>query len=94
VYLGDGSPDGRSCLLVAFAEAVMRLLAKLLGAEEVFRSGHGSSSCARVPSPPFTPACVVAGELITSVRLDRARLRSKWPKAWKRASACKLHRWW
>jgi hypothetical protein len=35
----------------------------------------------------------VAGELITSVRLERARLRSKWPKAWKRASARKLRRW-
>jgi CYTH domain len=42
----------------------------------------------------LTPACVAAGELITSVRLDRARLRSKWPKAWKRASARKLRRWW
>ena len=41
----------------------------------------------------LTPACVTAGELITSVRLDRARLRSKWPKAWKRASARKLRRW-
>jgi len=41
----------------------------------------------------LTPACVAAGELITSMRLERARLRSKWPKAWKRASARKLHRW-
>ena len=41
----------------------------------------------------LTPACVAAGELITSVRLERARLRSKWPKAWKRASARKLRRW-
>jgi hypothetical protein len=49
VYLGDGSPDGGSGLLVAQTEVVMRLLGELLGAEEVFRSGHGSSSCARVP---------------------------------------------
>jgi CHAD domain-containing protein len=41
----------------------------------------------------LTPACVTAGELITSVRLERARLRSEWPKAWKRASARKLRRW-
>ena len=41
----------------------------------------------------LTPACVTAGELITSVRLERARLRSKWPEAWKRASARKLRRW-
>jgi CHAD domain-containing protein len=40
-----------------------------------------------------TPACVAAGELITSVRLERAGLRWKWPKAWKRASARKLRRW-
>jgi hypothetical protein len=40
VYLGDGSPDGGSGLLVALAEVVMRLLGELLGAEEVFRSGH------------------------------------------------------
>ena len=49
---------------------------------------HGCATRAPLSSP-----CVVAGELITSVRRDRARLRSKWPKAWKRASARTLRRW-
>ena len=40
-----------------------------------------------------SPACVAAGELIMAERLERARLRSKWPKVWKRASARKLRRW-
>jgi hypothetical protein len=40
VYLGDGSPDGGSGLPVPVAEVLMRLLRELLGAEEVFRSGH------------------------------------------------------
>jgi hypothetical protein len=33
------------------------------------------------------PACVAAGALVTSVRLERARPRSDRPKAWKRTSA-------
>ena len=39
------------------------------------------------------PACVAAGALVTSVRLEQARPRSDRPKAWKRASARKLRRW-
>jgi CHAD domain-containing protein len=38
-------------------------------------------------------ACVAAGELIAAERLERASLRSRWPAAWKRASAKKLRRW-
>lgn len=38
-------------------------------------------------------ACVAAGELIAAERLERASLRSRWPVAWKRASAKKLRRW-
>ena len=41
-----------------------------------------------------SPACIAAGELIAAERLERARLRSQWPKVWKRASAKKLRRWW
>ena len=41
-----------------------------------------------------SPACIAAGELIAAERLERARLRSRWPKVWKRASAKKLRRWW
>jgi CHAD domain-containing protein len=38
-------------------------------------------------------ACVTAGELIAGERLERSNLRSKWPRAWKRASASTLRRW-
>ncbi len=38
-------------------------------------------------------ACVTAGELIAGERLERDKLRSKWPRAWKRASAKKLRHW-
>lgn len=38
-------------------------------------------------------ACITAGELITVERAERARLRSRWPAVWKRASARKLRRW-
>jgi CHAD domain-containing protein len=41
-----------------------------------------------------SPACIAAGELIAAERLERARLRARWPKVWKRASAKKLRRWW
>jgi hypothetical protein len=40
VYLGDGGPDGGGGLPFSLAEVLMRLLCELLGAEEVFRSGH------------------------------------------------------
>jgi hypothetical protein len=33
------------------------------------------------------------GELIAAERLERSNLRSKWLRAWKRASASKLRRW-
>ena len=43
--------------------------------------------------PARPPACITAGELIAAERLERSNLRSKWPRAWKRASASKLRRW-
>jgi hypothetical protein len=59
--LGAGSPGGGSGLLVARAEVVMRLLGELLGANEVFRSGHWSSRWACVRSCGDTARSV--GEL-------------------------------
>ena len=47
----------------------------------------------RANGAALSPACVAAGELIAAQRRERTRLRSKWPKAWKRASAKKLRRW-
>lgn len=47
----------------------------------------------RANGAALSPACVAAGELIAAQRRERTRLRSKWPKAWKRASARKLRRW-
>jgi CHAD domain-containing protein len=47
----------------------------------------------RASGTALPPACVVAGELIAAQRQERTRLRSRWPKAWKRASAKKLRRW-
>ncbi|MBO0817866.1 MAG: CHAD domain-containing protein, partial [Actinobacteria bacterium] len=41
----------------------------------------------------LSPTCVAAGELIAAERQERARLRSTWPKVWKRAKAKKLRRW-
>jgi len=38
-------------------------------------------------------ACIAAGELIAAERQERARLRSRWPKVWKRAKAKKLRHW-
>jgi hypothetical protein len=45
VHLGDGSPDSRGCLPFSVAEVLMRLFCEVLGAEEMFRSGHRPSSC-------------------------------------------------
>ena len=45
--LGDGGPDGGSGLPFSLAEVLMRLPCKLLGAEEMFRSGHQSSSLSK-----------------------------------------------
>ena len=41
----------------------------------------------------LSPACVAAGELIAAERQERVRLRSSWPKVWKRAKARQLRRW-
>jgi hypothetical protein len=45
VHLGDGSPDSRGGLPFSVTEVLMRLFCELLGAEEMFRSGHRPSSC-------------------------------------------------
>ena len=47
----------------------------------------------RANGAAISSACVAAGELIAAERLERARLRSKWPEVWKRATARKLRRW-
>ena len=47
----------------------------------------------RDTGPSVPAACITAGELIAAERLERSNLRSKWPRAWKRASASKLRRW-
>jgi len=47
----------------------------------------------RANGAALSPACVAAGELIAAQRREQTRLREKWPKAWKRASAKKLRRW-
>jgi len=45
------------------------------------------------PGSAVSQACIAAGELIAAERQERARLRSRWPKVWKRAKAKKLRRW-
>jgi CHAD domain-containing protein len=47
----------------------------------------------RATGVALSPACVAAGELITAERQERVRLRSSWPKVWKRAKAKQLRRW-
>jgi len=47
----------------------------------------------RDAGPSVPAACVTAGELIAAERLERSNLRSKWPRAWKRASASALRSW-
>jgi hypothetical protein len=44
-------------------------------------------------SVALSPACVAAGQLIAAERQERVRLRSSWPKIWKRAKAKQLRRW-
>ncbi len=47
----------------------------------------------RATGAAVSQACIAAGELITAERQERATLRSRWPKVWKRAKAKKLRRW-
>jgi CHAD domain-containing protein len=47
----------------------------------------------RATGAALSPACVSAGELIAAERQERARLRSRWSKVWKRATARKPRRW-
>jgi hypothetical protein len=47
----------------------------------------------RATGAAVSQACIAAGELIAAERQERARLRSRWPKVWKRAKAKKLRRW-
>ena len=47
----------------------------------------------RATGAAVSQACIAAGELIAAERQERARLRSRWPKVWKRTKAKKLRRW-
>jgi 8-oxo-dGTP pyrophosphatase MutT (NUDIX family) len=66
VHLGDGGPDGGSGLPVSLAEVLVRLLCELLGAAEMFRSCHESSSCLGVrfwsDTQPVPHACSRSAE--------------------------------
>jgi CHAD domain-containing protein len=46
----------------------------------------------RAAGAALSPARLAAGKLIAAERRERARLRSRWPKVWKRARAKKLRR--
>ena len=78
-----GHQAGRFAAAIAAVQAILGDHQDTVVAEAWLR-GAGAA---------VSPGCVAAGELIAAERQERARLRSRWPKIWKRAQAKKLRRW-
>jgi CHAD domain-containing protein len=78
-----GHQAGRFAAAIAAVQAILGDHQDTVVAEAWLR-GTGAA---------LSAACVAAGELIAAERTERARLRSRWPNVWKRATARKPRRW-
>ena len=88
-YAAEAVAPVVGCQAGRFAAAIAAVQAILGDHQDTVMAG----AWLRATGAAVSQTCIAAGELITAERQERARLRSRWPKVWKRAKAKKLRRW-
>jgi hypothetical protein len=73
-----------------FGRQAGRFAAAIAAVRDILGDHQGSvvaEAWLRAARAALSPARLAAGKLIAAERRERARLRSRWPKVWKRARA-------